>query len=993
MMAEQRKNQKQMTTSFWSVGGLLQFSFVLLVSPITGARTEVLKTSTEPVTQDLISPLSPLTNIRQMSWVGPRSGEAYFSADGRKIIFQSERHQGNPFYQIYEWDLEKGRLTLISTGQGKTTCAWYHPSGKKALFSSTHLDPQFQAKVKQELEERAAPVKGKYSWSFDEWFDIFEFDLNTKKYRRLTQAKGYDAEGSYSPDGQWILFASNRHAYTEPMTDYEKKLFEKDPSSQMELYIMRADGSGVRRLTRHLGYDGGPFFSPDGQRIVWRRFNELGTLAEIWTARVDGSEAKALTNFQAMSWAPFYHPSGDYIIFTTNKLGYSNFELYIVDSEGKREPVRVSYLDDFDGLPVFSPDGNQLLWSHKNKEGESQLYLADWDDLKARELLQLPPRLPKGAEWKAAWSPHLKTLQMERAVKTLAHPYWEGRLTGHSKEKKLADQLASTLRDLGLGPVQNPSLLHPFSFTQGVELLEGNNLQTSSGALKLNDEWRPYPFSPSGDFAQAPVVFAGYGLVAPGNESLSAYDSYSGLDVTGKWVVVFRDFPQDLEGERRLYLSQFARLHHKALLAKERGALGLIVVRGPRSFSKKELADLKSDTAGSMTSIPVVSVTDKVAESWFKAAGWNMKEVQARLDKGELLSGPFKKDFHMQLSLRLQDKKATGYNVVAGLVTSPQKPWIILGAHFDHLGRGETGTSLAKGDQVGQIHLGADDNASGVVLLLSLAAEWSEKKAWPINLAFAFWSGEEMGTLGSQNFLASWKGPMPLFYVNFDMVGRLREKLTIGGVGSAKEWREWLEPSLWHFSKAIELQNDAYLPTDALSFYLKGVPVLSFYTQSHQEYHTPADRAELISMAGMRSIEEWFRFWWEHEVLTRLSTPGSKAKVTRGPVLTYVKQEGSKSIAGGARSQFRVYLGTIPDYTQDKSVQGVKISGTSKNSPAEKAGLKDGDIITQLAGRDITNIYDYVYMLQSLKPREPIKVKVKRGERLVELELTPELKE
>ena len=143
---------------------------------------------------------------------------------------------------------------------------------------------------------------------------------------------------------------------------------------------MNVDGSGQTRLTRTPGYDGGPFFSPDGSRIVWRRFNKSGTVAEIHTMKPDGSDIRKITSFDSMSWAPYFHPSGDYIIFASNKLGFTNFELYLVDALGQHEPIRVTERAGFDGLPVFSPDGTQLCWtSNATPEKQSQLFLAKWN--------------------------------------------------------------------------------------------------------------------------------------------------------------------------------------------------------------------------------------------------------------------------------------------------------------------------------------------------------------------------------------------------------------------------------------------------------------------------------------------------------------------------------------------------------------------------------------------------------------------------------------
>jgi Tol biopolymer transport system component len=222
--------------------------------------------------------------------------------------------------------------------------------------------------------------------------DIYAYDEKAGTTRRLTTARGYDAEGSYSPDGQWLVFTSMRDAYNRPLDDKEKKLLEENPSYFAEIYIMRADGSDQKRLTTVPGYDGGPFFTPDGSRIIWRRFDEQGLLADVWTMKLDGSDPKQLTDFGSMSWAPYMHPSGEYVIFSSNKLGFENFELFIVDAAGTKEPVRVTYSDGFDGLPVPSPDGKTLAWTSSRSGGAAgQLFLAQWNHEKALEAIRNAP--------------------------------------------------------------------------------------------------------------------------------------------------------------------------------------------------------------------------------------------------------------------------------------------------------------------------------------------------------------------------------------------------------------------------------------------------------------------------------------------------------------------------------------------------------------------------------------------------------------------------
>ena len=315
-------------------------------------------TGTVPANEQLL-----LTRSRQLTFAGKRAGEGYFSADGSKLIFQSERDEKNPFFQIFLMDLETGDTERVSPGTGKTTCAWVHPGGKKVMFASTHADKEAEAKQQAELKERAEGTVKKYSWDYDEHYDLWESDLKGGALKNLTNIRGYDAEGSYSPDGQWIAFASNRHAYTETLGDEDAARFRLDKSFLMDIYLMRADGTETRRLTDVKGYDGGPFFSADGKKICWRRFNEKGDLAEIWTMNADGSNQRQLTNLGAMSWAPYFHPSGEYLIFATNLNGFANFELYLVDAEGKKQPVRVTTTEGFDGLPGFSPDGGKLTWT------------------------------------------------------------------------------------------------------------------------------------------------------------------------------------------------------------------------------------------------------------------------------------------------------------------------------------------------------------------------------------------------------------------------------------------------------------------------------------------------------------------------------------------------------------------------------------------------------------------------------------------------------
>ncbi len=335
-----------------------------------------------------------LTRIRRLTVEGRRAGEGYWSPDGQRLVFQSEREPGNPFYQIYALDFATGETTRVSPGYGKTTCSFIRPTTGDILFASTHHDPRSKDLQAEELKFRASGQERRYAWDYDPEMELYVRNAKTGSLQRLTNARGYDAEGSYSPDGQWIVFSSTRDGYDRALTTAEGKQLEVDPSYFGEIFIMRADADGAtaKRLTQVPGYDGGPFFSPDGKRIIWRRFDERGLIADVWTMNLDGSDQRQITRFGAMSWAPYIHPSGAYILFSSNKLGFENFEVFLVDIDGKKEPVRVTYSDGFDGLPVPSPDGRQLAWTSNRAGGrEGQIFLAAWNHQAALSALAAAP--------------------------------------------------------------------------------------------------------------------------------------------------------------------------------------------------------------------------------------------------------------------------------------------------------------------------------------------------------------------------------------------------------------------------------------------------------------------------------------------------------------------------------------------------------------------------------------------------------------------------
>jgi Tol biopolymer transport system component len=926
---------------------------------------------------------SLITNVRQLTFDGKRAGEGYFSADGKQIIFQSEREPNNPFYQIYLKNLETGDLRRISPGTGKTTCSWIHPSGKKVLFSSTHQDPKTLTKMRDEIEIRKKGTVRSYSWDFDENYDIYEMDLKTAGYKNLTKTKGYDAESSWSPDGQWIAFSSDRHAYMGNLSDAEKAAQAKNPSALAELYIMKADGSEVKRLTSDIGYDGGPFFSNDGKKIIWRKFSADGQSAEVYTMNIDGSDVRQITRLKSLSWAPYFHPSRDYIIFASALLGHQNFELFIVRADGQGDPVRVTDFPKFDGLPVFTPDGHGLAWSSQRSwDGSSQLFMAAWNDVAARKALGLPATTTTTVANVIASVPG-SIPEIKKHVEYLSSPDLEGRLTGSRGEELATQYVADQFKALGLKAYgQKNTYFTSFTYPSGVELGTKNTLEGET-PLVLNIDWRPLVFSSSEKFETSDIVLAGYGIVSPGNENSKPLDAYAGLEVKDKWVMVFRYMPEGLSEKDKLSLTAFSDLPTKARRAKERGAKGIIYVSGPNSGTGNDLIALSK--MGSDAGILAINVSDAVAQNWLTAKDPNLKlkDIQSQYDAG--------KDYKLTLSVKLkgnvdlQHKKGQGRNVLARLQVGnyPTASYVMVGAHIDHLGHGETSTSRADKTVQGQAHVGADDNASGVAAMIEMARLISTtpslKELLKKDIVFAAWSGEELGLLGSSSFVNGFKtdnlqGRIEA-YLNLDMVGRLKENLYLQGVGSSQGWRSIIENSVSNAQLPVYLQEDPYLPTDVLKFYIAKVPVISAFTGSHADYHTPGDTPDKINYDGLSQIAAVYS-----QITAR--TSGNPKK------LVYEKVTGGSGIT--TRAGFRITLGTMPDYTQSDAIKGVKLSGVISASPADRAGVKANDIVLELAGRKVSNINEYADLLRILKPGQEIDIKVKRGEDVLSLKLTPE---
>ena len=568
-------------------------------------------------------------------------------------------------------------------------------------------------------------------------------------------------------------------------------------------------------------------------------------------------------------------------------------------------------------------------------------------------------------------------------VEALASDALEGRMTGTPGIEQAAAHIVAELEAIGAEPLPgNAGYRLPFQYT-GTASDGGTSLRlvTDDGPRWSDPESvRALSFSEGGEVT-GELVFVGYGLVVPETDGFS-YDSYATTDVTDKIVVVLRYFPEDSEGDIRALFSRYSSLRFKAGAARQRGAAGMLVVIGPRSPNAGALVPMTGDTAVADSGIMAASISGAVAAALFDLVpDRTLDAAQLEFDSGNPHVAGFEMPIEVTLDAQVIREQRTGHNVVAYLPPtsghSVEKPYVMLGAHYDHLGRGDE-SSLAKAEEVGDVHNGADDNASGVAAVLAAGAELAAQDR-ARGVILSFWSGEEIGLLGSADFVDSAPVPMDQIaaYLNFDMVGRMRDnRLTVQALGSSSIWPDLVDEVNASFNFDLQPVNDPYLPTDSRSLNQAGVPTLALFTGSHADYHRPTDDADTVNYVDLERVARYGA-----AVAARL------ARESEPPDFVRAERSGQD----GGQMAIRIFTGTIPDYSSE--VNGLMLSGVMAGGPAETAGLREGDIIVELAGQSITNIYDYTYALDLLKVGEPAAVAFMRDGERIETELVPESRE
>jgi hypothetical protein len=554
--------------------------------------------------------------------------------------------------------------------------------------------------------------------------------------------------------------------------------------------------------------------------------------------------------------------------------------------------------------------------------------------------------------------------------KYLADDAQEGRGIGTKGLDRSADYIAQQMKDIGLATAFNGSYFQNFTMGWGVHLRANNFVTFDSTKLDTSTGIMPLGFSSPGTVTGT-VVFAGYGIIAPEYK----YDDFANLETQGAIVVCLTGEPGEFDSTSKfegLRYTAHSGMRNKAGNAKLKGAVGILYVEGPIYAGKDEehLVAPRSDEPYIDCGIPALRITRAALHKLFPE--FKLEQLQRSIDSNtEPRSLPIADDqgkpFTITVSTDLTRETVPVKNV-GGVIAGDPKSVIVLGAHYDHLGYGQSGSLEEK---PGLIHNGADDNASGVASILETARNLNDKKPQSTIFVAAF-TAEETGLGGSSYLVKNFPLGMENVrcMINLDMVGRMKDnKLSVQSCKTAVEFDSIVTAAnKMSANFEISCKGDGYGPSDHMNFFLADKPVLFLFTGAHEDYHKSTDDWDKINYPDMARV-----VMFTTTLVNHLDTPGKP--------LTFVKATEPPPDQGG---RFRVTFGTIPDYAQADSLIGVLLSGVRPDGPAEKAGIKGGDLLTKMGDVKLNNIYDFVFALRRYAPGDSVEVRyVREGKELV----------
>jgi hypothetical protein len=551
----------------------------------------------------------------------------------------------------------------------------------------------------------------------------------------------------------------------------------------------------------------------------------------------------------------------------------------------------------------------------------------------------------------------------------LASDSLKGRKPGTAEDMLAAKYIRNEFKKYGLSLLGEEGFQY-FDVQIGLQFDEESFVKIGKYEAKSKLEYIPFAFTANNDIS-AKAVFVGYGFDI--NDDDLKWNDYKDINVTGKWVIVLNGSP---ENNRHGTYGAYESVRSKVMNAEKYGAEGVIIVSGPNYDADDKLTDLKYSQGLQRTKIPVIQMKRELVDKIIKGSKLTTANLETEINSN-LKPKSFETKQVVSAYIKVEYIELPTQNVVAILKTdNPEYAdrYIVIGAHYDHLGFGGKGSGSRMPDTVA-IHNGADDNASGVSSLLVLAKEFANCKTKPKrNIVFIAFGAEEMGLLGSKYFLDN-----PLIDIkkitvmlNIDMVGRLKDNgnnLAIIGTGTATEFEEILDNLKPNYNFKFSYNKSGYGGSDHASFYSKEIPVLFFNSGSESEYHTPFDDTELIDFE-------------EQSQITDLVYKLAINFANREKDFTY-QNTGTEN---NQKMTFKVTLGIMPSYS-DSGNTGLKVDGVSKDGTADKAGILKNDIIVELDGTKITNIYDYMEVLKRLKSGQKTTVKVNRNNEVKTLDV------
>lgn len=554
-------------------------------------------------------------------------------------------------------------------------------------------------------------------------------------------------------------------------------------------------------------------------------------------------------------------------------------------------------------------------------------------------------------------------------VKILSAPDMDGRRAGTPGADRAAAHISRVFQEAGLrAGGDSGGFLQSLTVPTGIRLGSANRLDILAPARSTLTLGRDFtPLAISGDGSETgELVFVGYGITAPEFH----YDDYAGLDVRGKIVLAMTREPRSQDPAspfRRPEAYHYSERSHKIINAREHGARGILLVSHPAA-EKEVLPALRG--ISQPWGILAAFVMRPVADSLLKPSGKPLADLAEEIDRTltpRSLSIPAAR---VRLEVNLIRDRAGTANVVGILPgTDPRlkDEAIVIGAHYDHLGRGGEG-SLAP-DQEGTIHPGADDNASGTAAVMALARAFAGTGGLPRTLVFVAFTGEELGLLGSTHYVKHPAFPLEktILMVNLDMVGRLEDgKLYIAGADSGTDLRQLIADAAHGLDLTPEPRGDPFAPSDHTVFYTAERPVLFLFTGAHGDYHRPGDTWEKLNPRGLETVTTF---------VARLVS----AAASRTPPPAYVKIQAPPAPAAGATGSrgYGPFFGVVPDFAEPER-PGVKISGVRPGSPAERAGVRAGDIIVRFAGVTVKTLDDLTFALRGRRPGDHVEVMILR---------------